>query len=326
MKYFAFSTLFAVVGLGIAFLFLGGLSAAYIVFLLALLEISISFDNAVINAKVLEQMDAKWRDRFIVFGIPIAVFGVRFILPILIVALASSRGVLEITELALNDASAYAALLQDVMGTIYAFGGAFLLMVFLEFFFDEERDVVWIAPLEKNRLVQRISKIHFAELFIAAVVGIVLLAVSGQIAIGIAYFIGLALYALIRGIDSALAKTGAKSGIVGFLYLEVLDASFSLDGVIGAFALSNNVFVIMLGLAIGAFYVRSLTIYFVEKKTLSEFIFLEHGARYAIFLLAILMFVQIFAHIPESVVGSVGIIVIASAFVHSILHKRRGGV
>ncbi|MDE6979450.1 MAG: DUF475 domain-containing protein, partial [Helicobacter sp.] len=77
MRYFAFSTLFAAAGLVVAFLFLGGASAAYIVFLLALLEISISFDNAVINAKVLEQMDAKWRNRFSMLGIHIAVLGVR---------------------------------------------------------------------------------------------------------------------------------------------------------------------------------------------------------------------------------------------------------
>lgn len=323
MKYFAFSTFFALMGLVVAFVFLGGFEAAYIVFLLALLEVSISFDNAVINAKVLDGMDAKWRNRFIVYGIPIAVFGVRFILPILIVALASSRGFLEITQLALDDAQAYAALLQGVMGQIYAFGGAFLLMVFLEFFFDSEREITWISVLESHKLVHKMSRFAFIELLFAAIIGIILFAFSMDMSIGIAYFIGLALYAGIRGIDKALVKTGAKSGMVGFLYLEILDASFSLDGVIGAFALSNNVFIIMIGLAIGAFYVRSLTIYFVEKKTLSEFIYLEHGARYAIFFLAVLMFIQIFQHIPESIIGSIGILIIAIAFVHSLLDKKR---
>ncbi|RAX58854.1 hypothetical protein CCZ01_01270 [Helicobacter monodelphidis] len=322
MKYFAFSSFFALAGLVVAFIFLGGVNAAYIVFLLALLEVSISFDNAVINAKVLNTMDEKWRFRFITYGIPIAVFGVRFILPIVIVALASSKGFVEITQLALNDAAAYAALLSEVMGTIYAFGGAFLLMVFLEFFFDEGKEISWIKGLEQNAFVVKISKINFIELFVASVVGIILLGISQDISIGIAYFIGLALYALIRGIDNALAKTGAKSGVIGFLYLEVLDASFSLDGVIGAFALSNNVFIIMIGLAIGAFFVRSLTIYFVEKKVLSEFIFLEHGARYAILFLATLMFVQIFHHIPEVIVGSVGMIIIVIAFVHSVIHSK----
>ncbi len=322
MKYFVFSTFFAAVGIFITFLFLGGVGAAYIVLLLALLEVSISFDNAVINAKVLNEMSEQWKHRFIVYGIPIAVFGVRFILPIIIVAVASSSGFIEIAQLALNDSSAYALLLHDVMGKIYAFGGAFLLMVFLEFFFDAHREVVWISSLEQNVFVQRMSKVNFVELFVASVAGIILLAISQDIAIGISYFIGLALYALIRSIDSALAKGGAKSGFIGFLYLEILDASFSLDGVIGAFALSNNVFIIMIGLAIGAFYVRSLTIYFVEKKVLSEFIYLEHGARYAILFLAVLMFVQIFYHIPEIVVGSVGIIIIATSLIHSIIYNR----
>lgn len=75
-------------------------------------------------------------------------------------------------------------------------------------------------------------------------------------------------------------KGNIIAGIGGFLYLEVLDASFSFDGVIGAFAITSDVVVIMLGLAIGAMFVRSMTIYLVEKGTLEAYIYLEHGAHY----------------------------------------------
>ena len=90
-----------------------------------------------------------------------------------------------------------------------------------------------------------------------------------------------------------------KAGVFAFLYLEVLDASFSFDGVIGAFAISNDVLVIALGLGIGAFWIRSLTIYLVRAGTLSEYVYLEHGAHWAIGVLAVIMLASVEYHIPE---------------------------
>lgn len=328
MQYFTFSFVFALLGILATYYWLG-FEAAYIVILLALLEISISFDNAIINAKVLENMDKVWRRRFIVYGIPIAVFGVRFVLPILIVAIASGIGGIEILKLAIYEPKEYATHLNEVMAQIYAFGGAFLLMVFLEFFFDCDREVFWLKPLENNFFTKTLSRYKMSGFICALMIGIILYFIAQYLqplktlVIIISFFIGIALYMAIRSIDFALARTGIKSGVLGFLYLEILDASFSLDGVIGAFALSNNVFVIVLGLAIGAFFVRSLTVYFVEKKLLSQFIYLEHGARWAILILALLMFAQIFTHLGEAIVGSVGIIIIACAFLHSLWHNRR---
>ena len=86
--------------------------------------------------------------------------------------------------------------------------------------------------------------------------------------------------------NAAATVAVAKSGLAAFLYLEVLDASFSFDGVIGAFALSNNLFIIALGLGIGAMFVRSMTVMLVDKGTLTEYRYLEHGAFYAIIALA----------------------------------------
>ena len=93
------------------------------------------------------------------------------------------------------------------------------------------------------------------------------------------------------------------------IYLEVLDASFSFDGVIGAFALTHNLFIIAIGLGIGAMYVRSMTIMLVERGTLAEYRFLEHGAFYAIIALSVIMFVQPLMHIPEVITGLVGAVV-----------------
>ena len=104
------------------------------------------------------------------------------------------------------------------------------------------------------------------------------------------------------------------SGLIGFLYLELIDASFSLDGVLGAFALSRDIIIITIGLFIGAMFVRSLTIMLVEKKTLAQYRYLEHGAHWAIGILALLMFVSTVVEVPEVITGTLGLVFIVSAF------------
>lgn len=98
----------------------------------------------------------------------------------------------------------------------------------------------------------------------------------------------------------------------------MLDASFSLDGVIGAFALSQNIFVIALGLGIGAYFVRSITMYLYEKGTITEYRYLEHGAFYAIIALALMMFIGSVHHIPEVVTGLIGGVLIGLALWSSV--------
>lgn len=114
-----------------------------------------------------------------------------------------------------------------------------------------------------------------------------------------------------------------RGGIGGFLYLEVLDASFSFDGVIGAFAITKDVVIIMLGLAIGAMFVRSMTVFLVRKGTLDEFVYLEHGAHYAIGILAVIMLVSMKFHIPEIFTGLIGVAFILASLWSSIRYKRR---
>jgi hypothetical protein len=105
----------------------------------------------------------------------------------------------------------------------------------------------------------------------------------------------------------------------------VLDASFSFDGVVGAFAISSDILQITLGLGIGAMYIRSLTVFLVRKGTLDDYVYLEHGAHYAIGALAVILLVGIKYHIPEIVTGLIGVAFIGLALGSSILRNRREG-
>jgi len=321
MKHFKSSLIVMVIGLGLA-LYMGGISALYIVALLAILEISLSFDNAVVNAKVLETMEPKWQERFITWGIPVAVFGMRFVFPIIIVAIASGLGVWETFQLALNEPHAYHKTLVSVEKLIFAFGGSFLLMVFLSFIFDTDREEKWITSIENSKVLEKMGRVSSSNMMISITIGLMITSITTSYEISLAYFTGVLLYSLIASLDEFFNTNGVRSGIMGFLYLEVLDASFSFDGVIGAFALSSDIFIIMIGLGIGAMFVRSLTIYMLKNKTLTEYRYLEHGAHYAILALAVIMLVKIFFPINEVIVGTVGIAFIAIATYHSIKANR----
>jgi len=121
-----------------------------------------------------------------------------------------------------------------------------------------------------------------------------------------------------------VVRTAGTAGFASFAYLEVLDASFSFDGVIGAFAITNNLFIIALGLGIGAMFVRSLTIKLVEVGTLQTYTYLEHGAFWAIGALSLIMYLSAAGnHIPEVVSGTVGLVLIAASFVTSVISNRR---
>ncbi len=322
MEHFKSSFIVTALGLGLA-LYIEGLSTLYIVALLAILEVSLSFDNAVVNAKVLETMEVKWQERFITFGIPIAVFGMRFVFPIIIVSIASGLGVWETFNLALNAPETYHQTLLSVEKLIFAFGGSFLLMVFISFILDTDREEKWISTIEDSKLLEKMGRVSSINMMISITIGLILTSITMNYQIAIAYFTGILLYSIISSLDDIFNSNGVRSGIMGFLYLEVLDASFSFDGVIGAFALSSDIFVIMIGLGIGAMFVRSLTIYMLRNKTLAEYRYLEHGAHYAILILAIIMLLKIFFHIDEIIIGTVGIAFIAISAYNSIQANKR---
>lgn len=298
----------------------GGFAAFTLALILSVLEVTLSFDNAVVNAKVLERMSPLWQRRFLTWGIAVAVFGTRFLLPILIVSAAVWASPVLITKLAFTDPAEYGHLLEGVRATISAFGGTFLLMVALKYFFDETKEIHWLHVVEKHLV--RWGRIEAIEIAIAllALLALSFAAGEGRGSILAAGIIGIVLFILMEGLAGSLeieSKHIAAGGLSLFLYLNVLDSAFSLDGVIGAFALTVNLLVIVVGLGIGAYFVRALTVYLVERKTLRKLIYLEHGAHWAIFGLAASMFVGLLIHVPEVVTGLIGLFFVVLAYVSS---------
>ena len=308
----------------------GAATLFFICAVLAVLEISLSFDNAIVNANKLKSMTPRWQRRFLTWGIVVAVFGMRIVFPLAIVAIAARIGPIEALRLAAAQPGEYARIMHDAHLPIAAFGGTFLMMVGLTYFFDHEKDVHWIVVLEKN--MARFATIEGIE--IAVVLGFLLgftNLLEGEAAVTFLYagLYGLLTFLaveVIGGLLDASQRTlgeAAKGGLGAFLYLEVLDASFSFDGVIGAFALSHNLFVIAIGLGIGAMYVRSMTIMLVDRGTLTAYRYLEHGAFYSVFVLAVIMFAQVLVPIPEVVTGLGGAALIGLSLWSSIRHNRR---
>lgn len=311
----------------------GTLSLLWIVVVLSILEVSLSFDNAVINASVLDEMDEVWQKRFLTWGMVIAVFGMRIVFPLAIVAIAAGLGPVEAVSLSLNEPRRYEEIVSSAHVGIAGFGGAFLAMVGLSFFFDGEKEIHWIRWVEeKLALVSNVKAAEIALLLVGMYLISLLLPEKDALTFIVAGLLGLVTFIAVEALgtvlemrEAALAAQGAvvRSGLGGFLYLNILDASFSFDGVIGAFALSNNMIVIALGLSIGAMFVRSMTIMLVQKGTLAEYRFLEHGAFWAIIALGVIMLLSARYHIPEAVTGLIGALLIAVSLWWSIRYNRR---
>lgn len=308
----------------------GALSFLFIAAVLAVLEISLSFDNAIVNANKLQQMTPVWQRRFLTWGILIAVFGMRVLFPLLIVVIAARIGPWAAIQLAATQPDRYAELIGAAHLPIAAFGGAFLMLVALNYFFDQSKDVDWIGGLERRlRAIGSIRGMEVGFVLICILFFVWLLPVRDEFTFMFAAIWGIVTYLAVDALGAVLDRWGApgkggaaQTGLGGFLYLEVLDASFSFDGVIGAFALTQNLFLIAIGLGIGAMYVRSMTVMLVERGTLAEFRYLEHGAFWSILILSIIMFGQTMWHVPEAVTGLLGASFIAMAFVSSILWNR----
>lgn len=289
----------------------GALQGLFIAFILSMLEVSISFDNAIVNATVLKKMTPEWQHRFITWGMLIAVFGMRIIFPLVVVSVATMISPWEALKMATFAPDDYSKMMMHAHVPVSAFGGAFLLMVTLKYFFDTTKEIHWIrrieAPLTKLGKMEAIE-IGIVILFLLTFMRLIPDA-EKNIFISSGLF-GLFTYIIVDGIGGFLSEDAEnsiqKTSALLFVYLEVLDASFSFDGVIGAFAISNNLFIIAIGLGIGAMFVRSLTIMFVQRNTLTEFKYLEHGAFYAIGALAVIMFLNTIYEIPEVFTGLIG--------------------
>jgi hypothetical protein len=354
LKTFGWS--FAVTALGlVAAVLYGGWEGFGVVAILSILEISLSFDNAVVNAGILKKMNAFWQRIFLTVGVLIAVFGMRLVFPVVIVAISAKMGPIEAVDLALNNKDHYQQLVTDAHPAIAAFGGMFLLMIFLDFIF-EDRDIKWLAWLE--RPLAKLGKVDMLSVCIALVVLLVTAFTFATHAhqhggahadkaqtVLISGIAGLITYLVVGGLSGYFENrleeeeereeeaersggTGSPVKLAGqaaffmFLYLEVLDASFSFDGVIGAFAITNDIVLMALGLGIGAMYVRSLTVYLVRQGTLDDYVYLEHGAHYAIGALAVILMVTIQYEIHEIITGLVGVLLIGWSFLSSVRRNR----
>ena len=308
-----------------------GWHAAFLTLVLMLVEITFSFDNAIINAKVLAKMSRFWQQMFMTVGILIAVFGMRLLFPILLVMLTTGLGAGSVIDLALNKPEQYSAELDKAHPLISSFGGMFLLMLCLNFFFDSAKDN-WIdvieRPLQKLGawwIYSGISLLlllvlayvpwnHYPqETLVAGLIGIVTYLAINKLA---------DLFSASQDTKKSVAKQAGMAGLVSFLYLQVLDASFSFDGVIGAFAVTTDVILIAIGLGIGALWVRSFTLFMVRRHVLAAYRYLEHGAHYTIGLLAAVLLAGLFVDIPEAIAGVGGLIIVGASVASSVAVSR----
>jgi uncharacterized protein len=325
-RLFFTSGIITVTGLIVAYWW-GGLDALFVTAMLAVLEVTLSFDNAVVNAKILKRMNAVWQKRFLTWGILVAVFGTRVLLPVLIVSASIGESPLDIVQLALEEPDRYAVLIAHAHYAIDAFGGIFLLLVALNFFVDTLKQVHWIRVIERHLANWgRIEALEIAIALLATLATSFLVEGVHQTTVLVSGIIGIILFILIEGIANSLdveAKDVAGSGLALFLYLNILDSAFSLDGVVGAFALSTDLVVIGIGLGIGAFFVRSLTIYLVREHMLDTLPYIEHGAHWAILGLSLAMLFGLIMHIPDVVTGLVGLCFILLSYYSSKKEFRR---
>ena len=313
-----------------------GVAAAWITLVLLLLEISLSFDNAIVNARVLDKLSPGQQRFFLTWGLVIPVFGVRFVGPLLMVSLAGGVSLGAALQAALGDPLRYRELLDLAEPRILAFGGMFLLMVFLRYFFDEAKTLHWFQPLERR--LSAAGRIEALEVALALVLLLLLTAAlpsSMHAEVMISGVIGLVLQLLSTSLAEAFGdeeqagqRLAAGGGLASLLYLELLDASFSLDGTIGAFAITSNLGLILVGLGLGALFIRSLTLMLSRERALDELVYLEHGAHYAIGALGLLMLAGIVLatrhlHVPEWCSGLIGIVLLGLSFADSLRQRRR---
>lgn len=319
LRHFGFSSIITLLALPAVLIWLGP-GAALATLVLIAIEVVFSFDNAIINTKVLDRLSPLWQQLFLTVGMLVAILGMRLIFPILIVAISAHLPWSQVVNEALHHPAAYEQHLNQAHSAIAAFGGSFLLTLALYFLFDDERQELWLKRIE--RPLQRFGGKEWLPPLITAVLVVVIssFALKGTEVLRLG-LIGTISYALLRLIINGLADLEPKNkmhyvgwaAVVALIYLEVLDASFSFDSVLGAFAITNKVILIAIGLGIGALWVRSLTVYMVRRGVLGSYKYLEHGAHYAILVLAAALLLSIFIDVPDFVTGVTGLGVIAAS-------------
>jgi len=268
---------------------------------LILFEVIISIDNAVINAEVLSTMSAKARRWFLIYGLFIAVFAVRGLLPWLIVwATNPSLGPINALTATFSDNPEIKEIIERSSPFLLIGGGVFLIFLFFHWLFIETKNY----GLRGERFFHKHSVWFFAIVSIILLV-IVWYALEQHPFMAFGAVVGSTAFFIVHGFkqnaemrEKELIGGSSMSDWSKILYLEVIDATFSIDGVIGAFAFTMSVPLIIIGNGVGAFVVRELTIRNIE--TVKRLIYLKNGAMYSIFFLGVIMVLDSFgAHIPN---------------------------
>lgn len=338
---FKWSFLVTIAALVVAFMY-GSWEAVAVAGILIAVECFVSLDNAIVNSKLLAGLSEFWVKMFLGVGIIIAVFGVRFILPVALVAGTTGLDPISVIKLAFENGDpetpgTYGYYVTDAHPQLASVAGVFLLMLFLSWVLGE-KDHVWIKPIEGPlgklagfstlpTLLTIITVIvyanmnpeHTTEILVSGMIGLIsFLAIDGLAEL----FEKEDEDGNSNGTKEIVKKTG-KAGFLGFMYIEFIDASFSMDSLGAGLAITSNIVILMIGLGVGALYVRSMTIYFVHSGSLNLYRYLESGAMWAIGVLAFILFYSISHHVPELVTGGVGITVIGLSFVHSLIANKR---
>lgn len=333
LRMFGFSAV-STIAVIIAVMYFLGFGSLLPLIILMVIEITFSFDNAVINAKILKKLSPVWQQLFLTIGIVIAIFGMRLVFPVLIVSLTAGLGWKEVVDLALHHPHEYAKHLEHAGPSITAFGGAFLLMLSLQFFMEQEKEHHWFRRFELA--LQKFGAFWWMpsviSLAIVALFSFMPLNHHGSETLQ-AGVVGVAAYLAIHGLTVIIGRTTENTeklthytgwlAFTMFMYLQLLDASLSLDGVLGAFAITTDVVLIVAGLGVGAVWVRSLTVYMVRRGTLESYKYLEHGAHYAIAVLAFSMLFDAIYVVPEAVTGVLGVGLIAGSIMASVRLRNR---
>lgn len=315
-----------------------GVAALVTTVILTLVELTFSFDNSLINARILQHMSPFWQRMFMTVGIFIAVFGMRVVFPIVLVMVTAGLGWNTVIDLAINDPDRYSKILHEAHPTIAGFGGMFLLMLGLDYFLDRERKILWLEPIERPlRAIGRWWMPTLTSVVILAILTVIPLNHHAE-QFGQAGLVGVIVFIIVHGFvellekkqksngSSSSAKPMLRTGTAGFasfMYLEVLDASFSFDGVLGALAITQNVILIAVGLGIGALWIRSMTLFIVRRGVLHSYKYLEHGAHFTILMLATVLLTGAFLEVPEYIPGVLGITIIGLSVYSSVRARRR---
>lgn len=295
------------------------ISAILIVVGLVLFETVSSIDNAVINAQVLATMSDKAKKWFLTWGLLVAVFLMRGLLPFAIIwAVNPALGPWGAVTAAFSADPAVKESVERSAPVLLAGGGTFLLFLFFHWLFMEPKHY----GLRGERTFAKLGVWFYAvvSVLLAAIVWYSLkidpVMAFGAVVGSTAFFITHGFKENAERAEEELLNDTGKSDMSKILYLEAIDATFSIDGVLGAFAFTLSVPLILIGNGIGAFVVREATIRGIEQ--IKRYIYLKNGAMYSVFFLGCVMLYDSFGHhLPEWLTPVATILIIAFFFIKS---------